>query len=168
MGWLFGATNADKHGRAKCCDNCDCDARREAERNYKVGYKERVAEKESSLGVLSAVPDIPADTEPATRTIPENVGDLQETITKAVNEIPTARERFPDMCALAIRLARGIDKATELRDITSATRQLNSIMAELRKSCPVRKMAPTSVEQLSPQARFFADFEASAGKAAGQ
>lgn len=91
---------------------------------------------------------------------------MESAVSAAINSIPGARERFPDLCAMATRLGVGIDSPKAgLQAITSAGRQLARIMDDIRRRCP--EPSPPVADQ-TPAERFMDAFLAAEGAPAAQ
>ena len=148
-------------GRAKCCDNCNCDEQRAAQALYMRNYRKLQKEKKAQMGNLRAVPDIPEPPpapKPTTVKTQYPVGIIGQNAIKEIAAIPGADERNPLLVALIMRLASEIDRG-EVAQLSSAANTIKRMMDELRaQSRPAE--APAADRPETPQDRFLADWRA--------
>lgn len=149
-------------GRAKCCDNCDCDERREAQATYMRNYRALVKAREKGLGKLRAVPDnsrsAPAPKSTTTVETQYPLGVIGKNAVAEIARIPDANERNPLMVAMIMRLASEIDRG-EVVQLSSAVNTIQRMMNELRAQAPPVQAGPAAVTE-SPQDRFWSDWSA--------
>jgi hypothetical protein len=151
-------------GRAKCCDNCDCEERREAGRIYQKEYRAKQKEKEQGLGKLKAVPDIPQSRKaPAPTTVKTQYkpGPIGENALTEIARIDGAAERNPLIVALIMRVAHEIDSG-EAQQLASAANTIKRLMDDLRSQS--RPAGDQSAEaSAGPGAAFWADWRQAGG-----
>lgn len=149
-------------GRAKCCDNCDCEERREANREYMADYREKQREKAGNLGKLRAVPDIPASIpapKPTSVKTQFKPGPIGETALAEIARIDGAAERNPLIVALIMRVAHEIDSG-EAQQLASAANTIKRLMDDLRAQSRPTAGEPAGEVVQTPQERFFEEFRA--------
>ena len=156
-------------GRAKCCDNCNCDERKEAARIYQQEYRRKQKAHKAGLGKLSAVPDIPKSQSAKTATVETQypVGIIGKNALAEIAKIDGATERNPLIVALIMRLAHELDSG-ETESVSASANAMKRMLDDLRKQAPPPEPVTSPVAALSPQQQFFGAFMASEGKAAGQ
>lgn len=155
-------------GRAKCCDNCNCDERKEAARIYQKEYRRKQKEHAAGLGKLSAVPDIPKS-KPGTATVKTQypVGIIGEQALAEIAKIDGATERNPLIVALIMRLAHELDSG-ETESVSASANAMKRMLDDLRKQAPAAKPAVSAAAPVTPFERFASAFLGAEGKAAGQ
>lgn len=147
-------------GRQKCCDNCNCEERREAARVYQKQYRKDQKAKAAGLGKLSAVPDI---IEPRKPQKPITVktqyppGPIGTNALAEIAKIDGANERNPLLVALIMRLAAEIDQG-EAPQLSAAANTIKRLMDDLRaQSRPAA--GESSAAGPTPQDRFWQDWQ---------
>lgn len=151
-------------GRAKCCDNCDCEERREANRIYQANYRQGLKDKEKGLGKLRAVPNIPQSIPapaPTTVTTDYKPGIIGTNALEEIARIDGAAERNPLIVALIMRVAHEIDSG-EAQQLASAANTIKRLMDDLRsQSRPAGDQATEA--PAGPDAAFWADWRQAGG-----
>lgn len=155
-------------GRAKCCDNCDCEEKREANRIYQRDYRANQKKHAAGLGKLSAVPDIP-ESKPGTATVKTQypVGIIGQNALAEIAKIDGATERNPLIVALIMRLAHELDSG-ETESVSASANAMKRMLDDLRKQAPAAAEPTGAPRGLTPQEQFFAAFQGAQGQAAGQ